>query len=66
MSENMILAAVRSLLEMANPDDYRNVLNEMFEGWLTSPDTNGADHISRSEKLVMYKQLDSFFASISR
>lgn len=64
MSENKAIAAIKKLLEQANANEYRDALTEMFEGWLTSPDTNGTDHISRSEKLVLYKELDAFFIEI--
>lgn len=59
-----LAAELNDLLSYADPEHYSSVLTDLWEGWLTSPESTAADHRQRAEKLEVYKRLLSLINSL--
>lgn len=59
-----LAAELNDLLSYADPEHYSSVLTDLWEGWLTSPESTAADHRQRAEKLEAYKRLMSLINSL--
>lgn len=61
-----LTAELNDLLSYAEPEHYQHVLTDLWEGWLTSPDSSAADHRQRAEKLEAYKRLIELLACLGK
>ena len=66
MSDCKHAAAVKALIKEAQPEHFRQVLTDMWETWITSPETNQSDETERMDKLLTWKFLCKFFYQIEQ
>lgn len=61
-----LTAELSDLLSHAGTDHYQQVLTDLWEGWLCSPDSSANSHIERAEKLEAYKQLSKLICTLGK
>ena len=59
-----LAAELGDLLSHADTCHYQQVLTDMWEGWLCSPDSSANSHLERAEKLEAYKRLSKLLEHI--
>lgn len=64
MNNCKLAEAVNELLSQSEAVHFREALNEFWEGWMISEYADGLTGRDRADKLMLYKQLTAFLATI--